>query len=86
MSADNRLYVWIMPVRYKDSVCQVLKECLEVVLKVSQWCLDEKNVSKSFIGGIQGIFCRYFTGDRTVFCKYQELDTFCRISVSLVLL
>ena len=66
MSADNRLYVWIMPVRYKDSVCQVLNECLEVVLKVSRWYLDEKNVSKRFIGGVQRIFCRYFTGYRTV--------------------
>ena len=64
----------------------MLKECLDVVWKVSGWCLNDENVSKRFIGGVQRKFCRYFTGDRTVFCKYQELDTFCRISVSLVLL
>ena len=45
----------------------MLKECLEFVWKVFGWCLNDKNVSKRFIGGVQGIFCRYVACDIKVF-------------------
>ena len=45
----------------------MLKECLKVVWKVSRWCLNDKNVSKRFIDGVQRIFYRHFTGDRKIF-------------------
>ena len=53
---------------------------------MSGWCLIDRNVSKRFIGGVKRIFCRYFTGERKVFQKFQELDIFCRISVFVGLL
>ena len=67
MSGDNLLCVWITPSRYKGSVSEVLIECLEVVWKVSGWCLNDKNVSKRFIGGVQRIFYGYLTVERKVF-------------------
>ena len=42
--------------RYERNVCKVLQECLEVVLKVSGWCLNDHNASKRFIGGVQTMF------------------------------
>ena len=53
---------------------------------MSGWCQNDKNVSKRFIDGVQRIFCRHFTGDRKISLKYQELETFYRISVSVGLL
>ena len=68
-----------MPGWYKDSVWKVIHKCLEVIWKVSGLCLNDQNVSKRFIGGVQGIFCRYFTSNRKIFGKFQELGTFCRV-------
>ena len=44
-------------------------------------CLNDQNVSKWFICSVRRIFCRYLTGDRTIFEKCQELNTFCRVPV-----
>ena len=53
---------------------------------LSGWCLNDRNyVSTRFIGGVQRIFCKYVTENRKVILKYHDLDTFCRISVWLLL-
>ena len=64
-----------------DNAWKVLNKCLEVIWRVSGWCCNDQNVSKRSIGSVQRVFCRYFTGNRKICGKFQELGTFCIVSV-----
>ena len=68
----------------------MLQECLEVVWKVSGWCLNDQNVSKMFIGDDQMIFrciCIFREGvkntQREGVSQYQSSSFSVSLSISV---